>query len=107
MNSLVVPASPECLYGKTMGRGTMAMRTVGGTNLIDYCQNHTRSEILDDVVELFERIGFHPTTHIRGLYLKNDGFWSCIWTVALGAEDTLRLRDFGIIIGLKKKHRLR
>ncbi len=106
LDSLAVPASPECLYDKAMGTIAMAKRTICSTNLLNYCQDHHRSEILDDLVELFERIGFHPTTRIHGLYLKKDGFWSCIWSIALGVEDAMKLRQFGIIIGLRKRARL-
>jgi hypothetical protein len=106
LDSLAVPASPECHYDKAMGTRTMAKRAVCGTNLLNYCQGQHRSEILDDLAELFGRIGFHPTTRIHGLYLKKDGFWSCIWCIALGVEDAMKLRRSDIIIGLKKRNKL-
>lgn len=62
-----------------------------------------RSTVFDDVFELLARIGLRPKISIASLSLKNNGYWSCLWTIRLGSSDTEKLVNMGIITQHRKK----
>ena len=70
---------------------------------IQYCSTSCRSEILDEVGRLFFRLGFSPRSSISRLHLKNDGFWSCIWELSFGVDDTQRLLELNLITQERKR----
>jgi len=63
----------------------------------EYCSALSRSDILDDVSKLFERLGIKPRTDIMKLYLKDDGFWSCVWQLRFSGWDAQRMLSQGLI----------
>jgi len=77
-----------------------------GIRVSDHCLTCCKSEVLEDVRELFNRLGFSPRMDISRLHLKSDGFWSCIWGLRFGVEDTERLGSLNLITQEKKRRSL-
>jgi len=99
----IVPIELAYTCGKAIYRGKLAEVQVFGIPAADYCAALFRSSVLDDVMELFQRLGFNPRTTLSALRCKNDGFWSCIWTMRFDSTDTLELLRKGLITQSKKK----
>ena len=74
-----------------------------GISAYDYCESSCRSEILDDVSTLFNRLGMTPKLDLDGLDLKDNGFWSCRWTMRFGVRDSGRLVGLGLVIQDRKR----
>jgi len=72
-----------------------------------YLEGFARSVVFDCVKELFCRIGFTPKIGVSSLYLKDDGFWSCNWTIHLRSADTMRLPELGLVIQKRKLEAMR
>jgi hypothetical protein len=89
--------------GKAICKGKLVGAQVFGIPVVDYCAALFRSTVLDDVRELFERLGFKPRTTLAALRYKNDGFWSCIWTMRFDSTDTLELLRLGLITQSRKR----
>jgi len=89
-----------------IGNRQMAQITVFGVRVHEYVSAKCRSEILDDVRTLFNRLGMSPTMKINRLRLKEDGFWSCIWSLRFGSKDTMEIRKHGLVIQEKKRRAL-
>ena len=71
-----------------------------------YLRALSRSEVLEDVQLLLRRLGFRPRLGISQPRYKDDGFWSCIWALRFGKEETLKLVRMGIIIQRDKVSRI-
>lgn len=104
LNTSIVPAVFNA-KDRGIGLGTMRRLEVDGEDLVSHCIRRYRSEVLDDVRDLADRLGLHPRISIGRLHLKDDGRWSCIWTLGFGVEATSRLLDEGIIIGERKRRK--
>ena len=82
--------------------GTLARITIFGKPAMKYLEGQHRSEILDDVASLFMRLGFAPKIVIKGLAIKDDGFYSCIWELRFSGRETSRLVSLGLITQVNK-----
>jgi hypothetical protein len=67
-----------------------------------YLEVFARSDVFDCVGELFQRIGFMPKLKVSSLYLKDDGFWSCNWTIYLRNADAMKLTRLGLVTQRRK-----
>jgi hypothetical protein len=99
----IVPIELTSTIGKAICKGKLVGAQVFGIPVVDYCAALFRSTVLDDVRELFERLGFKPRTTLAALRYKNDGFWSCIWTMRFDSTDTLELLRLGLITQSRKR----
>ncbi len=99
----IVPIELTSAIGKAICKGKLVGAQVFGIPLVDYCAALFRSSVLDDVGRLFQRLGFKPKTALSALRYKNDGFWSCIWTMRFDSADTLELLRKGLITQSKKR----
>jgi len=99
----IVPIELASTAGKAICKGKLVGAQVFGIPVADYCAALFRSSVLDDVRELFQRLGFKPKTTLSALRYKNDGFWSCIWTMRFGSTDSLELLRMGLITQSRKR----
>jgi hypothetical protein len=99
----VVPLELAPHAGRAIGRERLSGVLVFGIPITNYCAALFRSTILDDVRELFFRLGFKPRITLAALRYKNDGFWSCIWTMRFDSSDTLELLRRDLITQSRKK----
>ena len=86
--------------------GSLGSIDVFGVSALTYLRALSRSEVLEDVQLLLRRLGFRPRLGISQLRYKDDGFWSCIWALRFGKEETLKLVRMGIIIQRDKVSRI-
>jgi len=86
--------------------GALRKHGVFGIPVADYLKMCCRSQILDEVQCLFNRIGVNPRKRIFSLHLKNDGFWSCIWGLHFTREETMILLQQGLVIQSRKIRRI-
>ena len=77
-----------------------------GIRLIDYCSMTARSELLDDAVMLFRRMGLRPKCRLTSLFLKNDGFWSCNWGIFFSRSDAREILRLELVRGRLKRRAL-
>lgn len=101
-----VPLSLAKGSNRSIGLGEVTRLVVHGVPAIDYLKAFCRSDVFDDVVVLLRKLGFKPKYGVSRLALKNDGFWSCVWTIRLPPEDSLRLVNLNIIIQRNKVSRV-
>ncbi len=104
----LMQVSSKLIHGADHGIGIrqMAKITVFGVPIHEYLAAICRSEILGDLRTLFNRLGMNPTMKINRLRLKNDGFWSCIWSLTFGSDDTKEIRKHELVIQEKKRRAL-
>ena len=101
-----IPASyahPDYHYAK---KTDLARISFDGRTALDHCRIHCRSEILEDVHALFERIWLSPKIDVKCLALKQDGFWSCVWTIMLDVNDSAMLVRLGLVTQERKRRSL-
>lgn len=98
------PRRPK--HGRYRGITRIRDKELYGMLLIDYCSMTARSKLLDDAVVLFRRIGLRPKCKLTSFYLKDDGFWSCNWTIFFSASDARELLRMGLVRGELKRHAL-
>jgi hypothetical protein len=104
LDFFVLPKKPGWRgKGRLLNMGQISRIEVFGVPLIQYVSAFARSEILDDVRILFERLGFHPRMMICSLHLKDNGFWSCIWKISLSSRETMLLVERNIITQARKR----
>ncbi len=77
-----------------------------GITAYEFCDKRCRSEIFDDVLILFRRLGMRPYLQVDSLDLKDNGFWSCRWTLTFDEKDARSLVDLGLVIQERKRHAL-
>jgi len=77
-----------------------------GESLVGYLEGNCRSEILDDLVVLFKRLGLSPKPAIRALILKADDYWSCVWELRFGTSDASKLLKLNLIRQQRKAEKL-
>ncbi|MGQ9587895.1 MAG: hypothetical protein ACUVT7_05900 [Thermoplasmata archaeon] len=87
---------PTCNW-RILGLGELHRRTTYGIAAIDYLTMAARSELLDDALVLFRRLRLEPNLGIASVYLKDDGFWSCIWKMILPKRDVRQLLRLGLV----------
>lgn len=87
---------------RSISIGDLAHLQIYGLPLPMFIHAFYRGKILDDVTELFRRLGFGPKPTLSQIRYKNDGYWSCIWTIRFGKKDTNELVRRRIIIQLRK-----
>jgi hypothetical protein len=102
MDISIVPISMSNRVNRSVARGRLLRMCAFDIPLLDYTDALFRSEILDDTRRLFMRLGFSPRMRMTALRYKEDGFWSCIWTLGFGVEDTRRLFDMGLVTQAEK-----
>lgn len=83
--------------GRMLSRGDLAAAHVYGIPLSTMCYGAWRSEVFDDVLLLLKRLGLRPKLRIHGMYLKDDGFWSCNWLIIMGARECRLLPGLGLV----------
>jgi len=69
--------------------------TVFDVPVVVYCCAFSRSEVLEDIRVLLANLGLRPKLRLSQLYLKDDGFWSCAWSLYFPskiAKEMTRLR---------------
>ncbi|MFY9605374.1 MAG: hypothetical protein WAS24_01425 [Thermoplasmata archaeon] len=91
---------------RNLCRSALKKMIVFDMSAYEYCSALSRSDILDDVSKLFERLGIKPRTDIMKLYLKDDGFWSCVWQLRFSGWDAQRMLSQGLISQARKKDAL-
>jgi hypothetical protein len=99
----IVPLELASFAGRSIGREKLSEVLVFGIPVTDYCAALFRSTILDDVGELFNRLGFKPSIKLAAIAHKGDGFWSCIWAIRFDSRETLELLRQGLITQSRKK----
>ncbi|MCU0859722.1 MAG: hypothetical protein MUE55_03965 [Thermoplasmata archaeon] len=87
---------------RTLARGDIDHRMAFGVPVMGYCGAICRSELLDDIRDLLERLGFKTKLGIAHMYLKDDGFWSCNWIIRFSAFDSSRLVSDGLVTQERK-----
>jgi hypothetical protein len=90
-------------HRRTIAAGHLRGHVVHGIPVLQYCGALYRSEILMDVAKLFRKLGFHPRTEVARLFLKNDGLWSCHWSLKIPSHEVTRMATMGIIIQDQKR----
>ena len=101
-----VPSKLIHAADKGIGNKQMAQITVFGIRVQEYLSAICRSEILGDLRTLFGRLGMSPTMRISRLRLKEDGFWSCIWSLRFGSRDTREIMKHNLVRQEKKRRAL-
>ena len=81
---------------------TLEQSTIFGQPAIEYLEIKHRSEILDDVAQLFSKLEFDSIPVVKSLALKDDGFYSCIWELRFCKRETSRLVSLGLITQTNK-----
>jgi hypothetical protein len=89
-------------HERVLGRRDMRGLEVFGIPLMNYCAGYFRSVVFDDVFRLLKRLELRPRILLRNMYLKDDGFWSCVWIIILGSADCRKLIDMRLVIQEKK-----
>ncbi|MCJ7464262.1 MAG: hypothetical protein MUO81_05915 [Thermoplasmata archaeon] len=104
----LIQVSSKLIHAADQGIGNrqMAQITVFGVQVHEYVSAVCRSEILADLRTLFNRLGMNPTMKINRLRLKEDGFWSCVWSLRFGSKDTMEIRKHELVIQEKKRRAL-
>lgn len=92
--------------GRMLTAGDIRELTVYGVPLVTLCSCQCRSEVFDDAMKLFRRLGFRPKLSVQSLYLKDDGFWSCNWRMAFSSEESRRLAPMRLVIQRRKAFRI-
>jgi len=87
---------------RVLGRRNIGGLEVFGIPLMTYCSGYFRSAVFDDVFHLLKRLELRPRILLRNMYLKDDGFWSCIWIIILGSSDCRKLIDMRLVIQERK-----
>jgi hypothetical protein len=93
-------ASP---IGRSLSTGKISRMSMFNIAALDYLEALCRSTVLDDVTSMFRRVGFRPRIGISQLRHKDDGFWSCIWTLRFDSADTVKLGHDGLVTQEKKR----
>ncbi|OGS56123.1 MAG: hypothetical protein A3K60_01130 [Euryarchaeota archaeon RBG_19FT_COMBO_56_21] len=88
---------------RSISAGYLKDHQVHGVPILGYCWAFSRSEVLGDVADLFKKLGFHPRVRVASLFLKNNGFWSCQWSLAIPSYETRHMTQLGIITQQRKK----
>jgi len=91
---------------RTIGLGCLKQSMVHGVPAIDYCLMTARSELLDDALLLFNRLGLTPKIRLTSLYLKDDGIWSCKWVIRFRKSDATELLQMGLVRDELKRYAL-
>ena len=91
---------------RNMAAGELNMARVYDSEALNLCRALFRSELMTDIRSLLIRLGFTPALGVARLYLKDDGFWSCIWTLRLGGWDAQAALTLGLITQSKKRKAL-
>jgi len=86
--------------------GDIRNSSVFGVSVLEYCSAVARSDLLDDAMILFARLGFRPRLRVNSLYLKNDGFWSCNWAIGIPRRDFAKLLEHGLLRQDLKRYRV-
>ena len=76
---------------------------VHGVVATEYLRVNCRSEIFDDVSILLSRIGLSPKMDVDRVFMKDDGYWSCIWIMHFGNKDARRLPSLGLVTQVHKR----
>lgn len=98
----VLGYSPREISGRKISGARLRTDETWTLPLRDYLRALCRSEVFDDVFHLLIRVGLHPKLLVSSLSLKNDGFWSCLWTIRFGASETTMLVKLGILTQKRK-----
>ena len=93
----VIPLSIANCVTRAVARGRVSNWSIFGIPLLTYADSLFRSEVLDDVRRLFMRLGFSPSMRMCAFRYKDDGLWSCIWTMRFGVTDTKRLFELRLV----------
>lgn len=103
---LEVLPMPHRVSTRNLCKSALKNTTIFDISALEYCSALSRSKVLDDVSRLFLRLGIEPKTDVMRLYLKDDGFWSCIWQLRFNGWDAQRMLSLGLITQTRKKDAL-
>jgi len=98
-----IPKELASPIGRSISGGALSHIEIFGAPVVECCSALFRSTVLDDVAELFRRLGLRPKTVLAALRFRNDGFWSCIWTIRFDAADSLQLLRLGLVTQSRKR----
>jgi hypothetical protein len=91
--------------GRILSLNEASRTDVFGVPVLSYLYGFARSEILEDVKSVSERLGFRPRMSVCNLRLNDDGFWSCIWKLSFTAYQARTLMSRGLITQARKVSR--
>ncbi len=91
---------------RSVAMGQLKWVPVHGIHVKDYVAALFRSPALDDVADLLGRLDIRARRSLTKMYLKDDGFWSANWEVALGSATLVRLIDLGLVRQQEKVKRI-
>jgi hypothetical protein len=89
-----------------MPAGLLKELQVHGVSAHDYVSTAFRSPPLDDVAVLLGRLDIGTRTRLKGLYLKDDGFWSANWCTIIGSSSLRTVHDLGLVTQHRKLERI-
>jgi hypothetical protein len=70
--------------------------------LLCYCSAFSRSEILEDIRTLFLRLGLRHRLSLDCLYLKDDGYCSCVWRLYFASPYAKEMTGLGLVTQRRK-----
>jgi len=88
---------------RVIGKQALKEGSIFGVPAHQYCAALFKSVVFCDVKELFERLGFHPTMRISSMYLKDNGFWSCNWSIEIDRREAERLVPMRLVQQARKR----
>jgi len=91
-------------HGRTLSTGALKNRFLYGVRADDFFSMSCRSELLDDAFFLSKRLGLNPRMKLSSVYLKDDGFWSCAWTMSLPRSDSQQLLAHNLVTQELKRY---
>jgi len=91
-------------HGYVLGT-TLSRVLVDGTTALDLCRERFRSTVLDDVAQVCTLLGMRPRADVSRLYIKTNGYWSCIWLLHFNWRDAHELLRLGAITQSRKRGR--
>ena len=92
--------------GRNIPAGLLDRLYIYGINAVEYCHAFYDSEVIRDIMHLFNKLDLQPIRRMASLHLKDDGFYSCIWELRLRMRDTEKLLNMGIVTQERKARKI-
>jgi hypothetical protein len=103
LDMITLPTSLIRKHRRHIPSSVLRTHELFGIPAHDYISTLWRSEILDDVSALSHTLGFRPKLSVSTAFLKDDGFWSCTWSLGFPAKEVKELHDRGMVTQTRKK----
>jgi hypothetical protein len=101
-----LPYSPVINRTRRIHRGDLTLLPLHGASALLSLTALFRSTVLQDVSSLFFKLGFNPKVNLLNIYLKDDGCWSCQWSLRIPAFETIRLLELNLVRQGRKRKRI-